>query len=46
MYGKEHHAENVDSKVVKSAIFNFDFDHNDFKELSHRYIADSEFHSK
>ena len=31
--------------MAKAAILNFDFDQDDFEELSRRYIADSEFRS-
>ena len=42
-YEWEETPENVGSKVAK--ILNFDFDHDDFEELSRKYIADSEFSS-
>ena len=42
-YEWEETPENVGSKVAK--MLNFDFDHDDFEELSRGYIADSEFSS-
>ena len=44
-YVWEEKPENVESKVAKAAILNFDFDHDDFEELSRGHIADSVFSS-
>ena len=44
-YVWEETPENVESKVAKAAILNFDFDNDNFEELSRGYIANSEFHS-
>ena len=43
-YENKRH-KNVESKVAKAAIFNFDFVHDNFEELNCGYIADSEFRS-
>ena len=42
-YEWEETPKNVGSKIAR--MLSFDFDHDDFEELSRGYIADSEFSS-